>query len=266
MAANTGRLGKITKDVMMKQFRSALLALTIAAFPAAAQAGSFDDAQKKEIGEIVRAYLLENPQVLIEVSKELEARQQAEEEKKRSSALAEHAKEIFHSEADFVAGNPQGDVTIVEFFDYNCPWCKKSAPIIEKLLKDDKGLKLIFKEFPILGEASEYASRAAIAAKAQGKYLEFHMAVFGHEGKVDAGIVDGVAQSLGLDMAKFKSDVLSPETTQIIERNRGLAQTLGITGTPGFIVDRDVIPGFIAERQMVEAITKMRQSGGCTLC
>ncbi|MBI2719932.1 MAG: DsbA family protein [Rhizobiales bacterium] len=251
---------------MISALRTVLFAACLLLLPATAIAGDFTDKQKDEIGAIVRDYLLRNPEILLDVSRELDKRQQAAEDQKRKSAVAENAKEIFRSAADFATGNPQGDVTIVEFFDYNCPWCKKSAPIIQKLLKDDKGVKLVFKEFPILGEGSEYAARAAIAAKMQGKYLEFHTAMYAHAGKIDAAVVDGVAQSLGLDMAKLKTDMESTETVQIIDRNRNLAQTLGINGTPGFVINQEVIPGFLTEPQMADSIRKVRDTGACAVC
>ena len=188
---------------MNRIIRSTFAALLLAAAPAAALAGSFNDSQRKEIGEIVREYLLKNPEVLVEISKELEKRQAAEDDKKRTGALAENAKEIFHSSADLVAGNPDGDVTMVEFFDYNCGWCKKGLPEVLSLIEGDKNLRLVMKEFPIFGGDSDYAAMAALASQKQGKYWPFHVALLGHEGKVTAADVDEIAKAQGLDLDKL---------------------------------------------------------------
>ena len=160
---------------MTRRFRSALLATLMLTAPAVAGTQSFDDARRKEIGEIVRQYLLDNPEVLLEASKELEKRQQTAEEEKRSGALASNAKELFRSSDDLVAGNPNGDITMVEFFDYNCSWCKKGLPEVLSLVESDKSLRLVMKEFPIFGGDSDYAAMAALASKSQGKYWEFHL-------------------------------------------------------------------------------------------
>ena len=250
----------------MFTLRAALLAIALLAMPTAASADEFNPKQRDEIGAIVRDYLLKHPEVLLEVSKELDKRQAQAESEQNKAALAANANQIFRSPDDFVAGNPKGDVTIVEFFDYNCPWCKKSMPILKQLMESDKGVKLVLKEFPILGEGSEYAARAAIAAMAQGKYLEFHIALYEHEGKIDAGVVDRIAQSMSLDVARMKADMNSPATANIISRNQQLAQMLGINGTPGFVIDQEIIPGFVPAKQLSVSVQNVRDSGGCKLC
>ena len=250
---------------MFRAFRSLLMAGALL-LPQAALAGEFTDKQREEIGTIVREYLVQNPDVLVEVSQELERRQKLAEDEQRKNAIVENADEIFRSGADFVAGNPQGDVTMVEFFDYNCPWCKKSMPIIKKLLETDGKLKIVFKEFPILGEGSEYAARAAMASQAQGKYLEFHLALFDHTGKIDAQAVDEIAQSVGIDLKKLKADMESADFAAAIDRNLKLAQTLGISGTPAFVIDTTIIPGYLPERALADAIQDVRDAGGCSIC
>lgn len=251
---------------MISAIRTSLLIAAFLPLAGGAGAAEFNDKQRDEIGVIVREYLLQNPEVLIEMSQELEKRQKLAEGESRKAALTANADEIFRSPDDFVAGAAKSDVTMVEFFDYNCPWCKKSMPIIKSLMESDKGLKLVLKEFPILGENSEYAAKAAIAAKAQGKYMEFHFAMYEHEGKIDAGVVDGIAQSLGLDVAKMKTDMESPAVAEIISRNRKLAETLGINGTPGFVIDDEIIPGYVPKEGLAAAIKDVRDSGGCKVC
>ncbi|PZF76209.1 DsbA family protein [Aestuariivirga litoralis] len=241
---------------------AALLALTPMAFADA----SFNDAQKKEIGEIVRQYLLENPEVLLDVSKALEARQQQQEEEQRTAVLKSSAKEIFHSPNDYVAGNPKGDVTIVEFFDYNCGWCKKGFPEVMSLIEQDKNLRFVLKEFPIFGGDSDYAAMAAIAAKKQNKYWELHQAMFQHEGKITKEAVDELATKHGIDLAKLKADMKDPSVAQELADNHQLAQSLAINGTPGFIIDDKVSPGYLPADSLAQIIDEVRKKGGCTLC
>lgn len=246
-------------------FRSLLVAAALL-LPQVALAGEFTDKQREAIGAIVREYLLRNPDVLTEVSQELERRQKLAEDAQRKNVIAENADEIFRSSTDFVTGNPQGDVTMVEFFDYNCPWCKKSMPIIKKLLETDGKLKIVFKEFPILGEGSEYAARAAMASQAQGKYLEFHLALYEHAGKIDAQAVDEIAQSVGIDMKKLKADMQSADIAAAIDRNIKLAQTLGISGTPAFVVGTNLIPGYLPPDELQAAVQEVRKTGACAIC
>jgi protein-disulfide isomerase len=234
--------------------------------PQAASAGEFTGKQRDEIGTIVREYLLQNPDVLVEVSRELERRQQLADEAQRKQALAANAAEIFRSERDLVAGNPQGSITMVEFFDYNCAWCKKSVAEVLKLLETDKDLRLVLKEFPIFGEDSEYAARAALASRVQGKYWPFHLAMLQHEGKVTKVAVDEIAAAQGLDMARLKADMDAPAIADTINRNQELARTLAISGTPAFVVDVKVIPGYLPHDGLLAAVKEVRDAGGCSIC
>lgn len=247
-------------------FASALLALALAILPARAAAGSFTEDQKKEIGDIVRQYLIENPDVLLEVSRELENRQQAEESSKRAVTLAERADELFRLAGDPVAGNPQGDVTLVEFFDYNCGWCKRGLPEVLSLVESDKNLRVVLKEFPIFGGDSDYAAKAALASQAQGKYWDFHVALLSHEGKLTAANVDEIARDVGLDLARLKEDMSAPEVAATIRRNQELAQALAINGTPAFVIDKTVVPGYLPKDGLMAAIGEVRSNGGCQLC
>ncbi|WP_373505152.1 DsbA family protein [Aestuariivirga sp.] len=253
----------MTTRFRLAAFAAALLAL--APVTAAAES-AFSDAQKKEIGEIVRTYLLENPEILLEVSRELENRQQQAESRKREDALKVNAKALFASEHDFVAGNPDGDVTMVEFFDYNCGWCKKGLPEVMSLLEKDKNLRLVLKEFPIFGGDSDYAAMAAVASKKQGKYWEFHQAMLSHEGKITREAVDEIARAQGLDIEKLKADMNSKEVAQVLADNHKLAEDLAISGTPAFVIDNNLIPGYLPMDGLMAAIGEVRSSGGCKLC
>lgn len=250
---------------MTKLFRAALLSAALL-LPAAAHADSFSPDQKAEIGKIVREYLLQNPDVLIEVSKELDKRQQDADNKKRDGAVSSNTQEIFHSGNDLVAGNPKGDVTMVEFFDYNCGWCKKGLPEVLSLVDEDKNLRLVMKEFPIFGEDSEYAARAALASGRQDKYWPFHLAMLGHQGKVTKAVVDQLAEAQGLDMKKLHADMADPKIAAVITENQKLAQALAINGTPAFIIDRKVIPGYLPKDDLAATIKDVRAAGGCTAC
>lgn len=251
---------------MMTGLRAALFSAGLLALPAASHGAEFSEAQRAEIGDIIKDYLIKNPDVLLEVSKELEKRQQQAEDQKRDGALAANAAEIFHRKGDLVAGNPAGDITMVEFFDYNCAWCKKGLPEVLSLIEEDKMLRLVMKEFPIFGEDSEYAARAALASQAQGKYWQFHLALLGHEGKLNKADVDAIAAAQGLDMAKLKADMDTPEIVGTIERNQKLGQELAINGTPAFIIDRKIIPGYLPKSGLAESIAEIRNTGGCTVC
>lgn len=241
---------------------AALIALTPAAFADAA----FNDAQKKEIGEIVRQYLMDNPEVLLDVSRALEAKQQQQEQEQRTQVLQSNAEQIFRSPADYVAGNPKGDVTIVEFFDYNCGWCKKGFPEVMSLVEKDKNLRVVLKEFPIFGGDSDYAAMAAIASKKQDKYWDLHQALFSHEGKVTKESVDEIATKVGIDLAKLKEDMKDPAIAKELADTHALAQSLAINGTPAFIVDDKVSPGYLPADGLTAMIEEVRTGGGCKLC
>jgi protein-disulfide isomerase len=177
-----------------------------------------------------------------------------------------NADAIFRSPHDYVAGNPKGDVTMVEFFDYNCGWCKKGLPEVVNLIEQDKNLRVVLKEFPIFGVDSEYAAMAAIAAKKQGKYWDLHNALLAHEGKVTKEAVDEIAAAKGIDMARLKKDMDDPEVAKVITGNQALAQSLAINGTPAFIIDTHVTPGYLPAAELMTAIEAVRGSGGCKLC
>jgi protein-disulfide isomerase len=229
-------------------------------------AAEFSDSQRKEMEAIVRDYLLANPDLLREMSQLLEQKEKLAEDQQRKSALVSNADQIFRDGTDFVAGNPNGKVTMVEFFDYNCGWCKRGFPEVMALIEQDKDLKFVMKEFPIFGGDSDYAAQAAIAANKQGKYWTLHVAMMSHEGKITKEIVDELAVAQGLDMAQLKKDMESPETAGILERNRNLAQSLAINGTPAFIIDDKLVPGYLPKAELASAINDVRTRGGCSLC
>jgi protein-disulfide isomerase len=231
-----------------------------------ASAAEFNDGQRKELESIIKDYLLANPELLREMGQLLEQKEKLAENEQRKGALASNAEQIFRDKTDYVAGNPKGNVTMVEFFDYNCGWCKKGFPEVLSIIESDKDLRFVLKEFPIFGEDSEYAARAAIAAIKQGKYWDLHMAMFQHEGKLAKDSVDEIAAGLGLNMEQLKKDMDDPATADILVRNRNLAESLAINGTPAFIIDDRLVPGYLPKTELASAINDVRAKGGCSLC
>jgi protein-disulfide isomerase len=250
---------------MLKPILTFLIAVA-AIFVLPAQAAEFGPEQKKELGDIIRQYLMENPEVLRDAMQELERKQQMAEESARADSLKSMSADIFHNGDDLVGGNPKGKVAVVEFFDYNCGYCKRAFPDVMKMIHRDKDLKLVMKEFPILGPGSVYAARAALASRKQGKYWEYHLAMMAHEGRIDEQVADQIAQATGLDVKKLKADMEADEVNQVITRNMQLAESLKIQGTPAFIIDETVIPGAVGFDALAAAVKQVRDNGGCKLC
>jgi protein-disulfide isomerase len=148
---------------------------------------------------------------------------------------------------------------VVEFFDYNCPYCKRAMPEVDALLKEDGRVRLVLREWPILSEGSDFAARAALAARKQGKYAKMHDALMSMRGKVEAETVLRVAAEVGLDVEVLKRDMDSPEVNEHIATSMRLAESLGFNGTPSFVVGDQLIPGFVEKAQLVEAVSAARK-------
>ncbi len=249
---------------MIRIFKLAALAILLAVSSVAATEISAE--QKQQIETIVRDYLLDHPELLRDMSEKLQAKEQEATEIARSDSLKANAKLIFGGKSDPIAGNPKGDVTVVEFMDYNCGWCKKSVDEIVKMTEEDKNIRVVIKEFPIFGAGSDYAARAALASVRQGKYWELHRALFKQETQVTQDVVDEVAASLGIDVAKMKADMDSKEIKDMIVANHDLAKSLKIEGTPAFIVDEVVVPGYVPLSTLMQHVVSLRANGGCKLC
>lgn len=239
-----------------------------AAPQAAAPSGSITPAQKAEIEAIIKNYLLSNPEVMIEVQSALEAKMEKIQAEKMQKALAENAAEIFRSPSAPVAGNPKGDVTIVEFFDYNCGYCKKALVDLASVIQKDKNVRVVLKELPILSKGSEEASRVALAAKLQGKYWEFHRAMMETQGQANEAAALRVAEKVGLDMPRLKKDMVGAEVKKEIADTRALAQKMGIQGTPHFLVGDRVVPGAPEglAKILSSQVEEIRKTGGCKVC
>lgn len=227
----------------------------------------FSSEQEKAIAEIVRKTLLAKPEILQEAFAALEERDKAEQEKRKISALSDSADILFRSKLSPVGGNPDGDVTVVEFFDYNCPYCRKAFKDLETVMGEDKNLRVVFKEYPIFGGASQIAARAALAAKKQGKYFEFHKALLGVDSRVTEDTVYRKAEEVGLDVERLKEDMKGTDITAAIAETKQLADSLGVRGTPAFFVGDKMIPG--APRNLVELMknhAKDIRANGCKNC
>jgi protein-disulfide isomerase len=223
--------------------------------------------QKKSIEKIVHDYLISNPEVLLEASQVLQQKQQQTQQQQAQAAILENAAPLFQDKLAS-AGNLKGSVTVVEFFDYQCIHCKKMSPVLDSVIKKDSNVRVLYKEFPIFGKDSETASRAALAAGMQGKYLPMHHALLKVEKRLDDQTVMKVAQSLGLNMSKLKTDMAGKEITALLDANKQLAEKLHLMGTPAFIVastpngqvktgtQPSFIPGAASERTLQELIKK----------
>jgi protein-disulfide isomerase len=209
------------------------------------RAAEIPTVQREAIEGIIHDYLLHNPDVLIEAVRGAEEKLNREADAKAETVLSDRRREIFDDPATPVGGDPRGDVTIVEFFDYRCPYCKQVLPSLQALLSEDHKLRFLYKEMPVLGPASVTAARAALAAQRQGKYEAFHNAMMATKGQITEETIYKVAGSVGLDVDRLKQDMSGPEIGQALKTNLALADALNIRGTPGFIVGNHIVPGAV---------------------
>jgi protein-disulfide isomerase len=244
----------------MKTLFGALMALLLLVPIASAQETSITPAQKTEIEKLVHDYIVAHPEVIKEAIQALQAKEEQSKADAQTQAVLENKDKLFNDPATPVAGNPMGDVTIVEFFDYHCPYCKAVAAPLQKLTEEDKGVRLVMKEFPILGQDSLLASQAALASVPQGKYWEFHQALMEHRGQFDMEVIKSIAAKVGLDPAKLEADMQSDTIKPIISANHDLAQTLDIGATPTFIIGDQVVEGAVPLERLKELIQKARGS------
>ncbi len=247
----------------LRPLAAALIAIALAVPAAAARAEPFTPDQRGDIERIVRDYLLRNPELLKEVLSELEKREAAADVEKHRAAVQEHAATIFNSPRQVNLGNPQGDVTMVEFFDYNCAYCKRAMADMLDLLKTDSKLKIVLKEFPVLGEGSVQAAQVAVAVRMQDrtggkKYLEFHQKLLGGRGQADKARALAAAKEAGLDMARIEKDMASEEVKTTLAESGKLAEALGLNGTPSYIVGPDVVVGAVGLAALREKVNGAR--------
>ena len=248
--------------------RTALLAAAVSAAPVAlAQGTAFTEPQKQAIGEVVRDYLLKNPEILQEVMAELEKRQAETQRVAQAAALKENQKALLNAPHSIVVGNPQGDVTLVEFFDYNCGYCKRALADVRALVKSDPKLKLVIKDFPVLGPDSVEASRVALAVKNQiqgEKLFDYHVRLMESRGRVNGERALALAKEMGLDTARVQKDMEAADVKAALQENVGLGDKLGLTGTPAFIIGGEIIPGAVGIEPLRQVVAGVRQCGKAT--
>jgi protein-disulfide isomerase len=243
---------------LLRFLAPALFTLALCGAPQSASAQSFSDVQRGDIETIVRNYLIAHPEVLEEAMNELSKRQAAAESEKHEAGVSKNADTIFNSPRGVVVGNKDGDVTFVEFFDYNCGYCKRAMTDMLDLMKSDPKLKVVLKEFPVLGQGSVEAAQVAVAVRMQDpsgkKYLDFHQKLLSARGAADKARALAVAKEVGLDVAKLEKDMASSETRATIEENFRLAEAMGMNGTPSYVIGKQVVIGAVGVDTLKEKI------------
>lgn len=245
----------------MRRPASLLLACLLLVLAAAAPARAQGGLPVGEVERIVKDYLLREPEVLYEALQELQRRRDSAEAERQRAVIAERRAELVGRAEDPALGDPAGDVTIVEFMDYRCGYCRSMAPALRALLEQDRRVRLVVKDFPILGPDSVTAARAALAARKQGRFGELHWALYQARDLSEPAILE-LARRQGLDADRLARDMRAPEVEQALERTRALAEELGISGTPSFVVGDTLIPGAAPVARLAELIAKARRPGG----
>jgi len=222
----------------------------------------------KRVEDIVHDYLTKNPEILVAMTTELDRRQKEEQDVQQTKAISDNADALFRSDKSYTAGDPDGDVTVVEFFDYNCGYCRRAMPDVVKLTDNDDKVRVVFKELPIFGEDSEDASKGALAAKMQGKYFEMHQKLFTAPGKANKEKVLRIANEIGLDVPQLEKDMESQEVADALAEAHELAQELGLQGTPLYLIGDRTIPGAPDDLydQLVENVEIIRKEGCKATC
>jgi protein-disulfide isomerase len=236
------------------------LCLAVTCIPAVRAADILTPDQTKEVERIIHDYLLKHPDVLMDAIAAAADKEKADKLARSDETIRAHHDELYNDPASEVGGNPRGDVTVVEFFDYRCPYCKMVQPVLESLVASDHNLRIVYKEFPILGAASTYATKMALASRAQGKYDAFHRAMMDTKGQIDESAVDRVAASVGIDIALAKAGMSAPTIEALIKKDYALADNLNISGTPSFIIADKLYPGAMTFDELKKAIADARQS------
>ncbi|MGB8071269.1 MAG: DsbA family protein [Pseudolabrys sp.] len=241
---------------------AACAALLTIAVPQASRADELSAGQRSEVERVVRDYLIAHPEVIQDAMAELDKRQTAADAEKHKVTIKENAQTIFSSPRQVVLGNPDGNVTFVEFFDYNCGYCKRAMDDMLTLLKDDPKLKVVLKEFPVLGPGSVEAAQVAVAVRMQDKtgkkYLEFHQKLLGGRGQADKARALAVAKDIGLDVVRLEKDLASAEVKASLQENFKLAEALGLNGTPSYVIGDNVVVGAVGIDALKEKVNTSR--------
>lgn len=213
---------------------------------------------REQIERIVKEYLLKNPEIIRQASEVLAAREEATKQAAVAKALAANRAALERDTGSPVGGNPKGDVTVVEFFDYNCGFCKRAALNVKALIDADKNVRVVYKEFPILVPSSMPGAKAALAAKRQGKYVAFHEALF-ELPEISDATIKALSSRLGMDHARLVKDMGDASTLKQIEKDSALARSLDINGTPGFVIGGRLLPGAVETAVLQQVVSEQRQ-------
>ncbi|MFK8036062.1 MAG: DsbA family protein [Hyphomicrobiales bacterium] len=236
----------------MKKFltTAAMILLPLSAFA--------DGVSEDRIRELVLETIRANPEIVLEAVQIINARDAANEAAASAQVLSSQRLALEQDPNAPVLGNPNGDVTVVEFFDYNCPYCRRVKPHMEKLLASDTNVRVVYREWPILGDGSVFAAKAALASQNQGKYVEFHWALMELAGRAEEANVIAAAEKVGINVTQMRRDMEAPEISEHIETSMRLARALGFNGTPSFVIGEALAPGLIEADQMIELVKKAR--------
>lgn len=239
-----------------------VLVVGLLSFPVSAQAGDgFSDTQKKEVEKVVRELLLKKePDLIVKAAQEVQRRAEKEDSEKGRETITKNKKELFNDPDSPTAGNPKGDVTIVEFFDYSCGYCKAVQPTIQELLDNDKNIHFVFKEFPILGPDSLRAAKAALAAAKQGKYVSLHAGLMASKERLTQEGILRIASSAGLDVERLEKDIDDPAIAKNIEKTNKLGGAIGARGTPTFVIGDKLYPGALPIEQIKAIVEETRKN------
>ena len=240
---------------------AAVAAAVLIYFPAGRTQQGLNAGQTKAVEGLIATYLDKHPELVAKALDQFQEEQKTAAREATQTEIRDKASAIFHDPADLVLGNPQGDVTIVEFFDYRCPYCKRAMPGLMQTLKDDGHIRLVLKEFPILGPNSVLAARAAIASEKQDKYAAFHLALLASQSALDEGTIMSIAEATGIDTKRLIEDMKDPAIDALVKKNYALARELRIDGTPAFIIGDELVPG-VLDRPTLEALIKQARGKG----
>ncbi|MFT6075769.1 MAG: protein-disulfide isomerase [Yoonia sp.] len=217
-----------------------------------------EELSEARVKELVLEAIRENPRIVFEAAQLVEEQQQASQAQVAEQVLVDERDALERDPNAPVLGNPDGDVTIVEFFDYNCPYCRRVKPHMEALLAADPNVRVVYREWPILGEGSVFAARAALASRNQGKYDEFHWAMMGLNGRAEEASVIRAAEQIGINIAQLRRDMNAPEIDEHIQTSMRLSRAIGFSGTPSFVIGDSLAPGLIDAEQMITLVNQAR--------
>ncbi len=233
-----------------------LLAFALHVLPAAAQQSSpLTEVEQDAVRALILETIRDNPAVIVEAIIAYQEQAQADAESRRRETIAALANDLRADPNAPVLGNPDGQSIVVEFFDYNCPYCRRSAPIVMSLIEENPDLRVVMREWPVLGADSEEAARASLAARAQGSYAAFHEALMAQP-RANVATIRRAAEQAGLNYDRLQADMGAAEVDAHLAQSRTLAQQLGITGTPSFVIGETLVPGLMTKEDLADLIAE----------